>query len=263
MTVEFDEYAGLPGTLPSTGPRGDYTVSPAAGNTAAGETHLFTLANSVGTRFVTGSDNGLGIGFATFTNFQYNLGYYGYFDPGQIRFQITGTTSGAGSFFSGAGGDGKLTVTYTSSSVLESALSPVAGTDGAGDAYAAGYTGDVSVFQPGSSPLVVEGWHNLSMANGWALQGFARYKQVGYKLMLVEVQMNDNSATSGTFAVMPSGYAASQSQFPALTEFANSAGVSGSAWIVQIGTGAGASLTILNWAKKSHQFVGNFFISLD
>jgi uncharacterized protein YjbI with pentapeptide repeats len=169
MTIAFDEYAGLPGSVPSTGPRGNYFVSPASATTAEGATNNFSLPASVGQRFVTGSDNGMGIGYTTYTNHPYNLGYYGYFDGSQTRLTITGTGGSAGSFSAGNGADGQVKITYISSTTLGAAVAPVSGTDSSSNAYAAGFTGHVAAFQPGSSPTAVETWHTLSISlTGWA-----------------------------------------------------------------------------------------------
>jgi hypothetical protein len=51
--------------------------------------------------------------------------------------------------------------------VLIGAASPVAGTDSAGNAYAAGFTGQITAFQPGSAPSVVESWHPVFLDGGW------------------------------------------------------------------------------------------------
>jgi hypothetical protein len=263
MTVIFDEYAGLPGTVPSTYPAGDYSDSVAQLTIAEGATKVFSLAASVGQRFVTGSTNGLGIGEPIAGTYPYNLNYYGYFSGGSsIILTLTGT-KGSGGETAGNGADGQVKITYTSGSALIAALAPVAGTDVNGNAYAAGYTGPVNVFDPNQSPTAVEEWHSATLINGWTKQGFARYKLIGYNLMLLQLQINDSAATSGTFMNMPTGYAATQGQFPEITEFTNAAGTPGNAWIVQVNTGAAGALAILEWAKKSHQFVGNLIISLD
>jgi hypothetical protein len=138
MTIQFDEYSGLPGSVPGTGPRSAKGISPASVHTGEGEEHNYSLAPSIGQRFVTGSNNGLGIGFLTQPNFPYNLAYYGYFDPGQIRMTITGNNGTAGSFNAGNGADGQVKITYTTGQALVAAISPAAGTDIHGNSYVAG-----------------------------------------------------------------------------------------------------------------------------
>lgn len=259
MSIEFDYGSGLPSSVPGSWPGG--MTQTATGTIAEGSTHTYDLGATVGQSFVTGSSNGLGLGANVPTNNAYNLNYYGYFSN-SITMQITGTI-GSGSETAGNGADGQVKITYTSGRQLVAALAPAAGSDASLNAYAAGYTGPANVFDPNASPKAVEGWHSATLINGWTKQGYARYKLIGYNLMLIQLQINDTSATSGTFMNMPTGYTATQSQFPELTEFTNSSGVPGNAWIVQVNTGAGGGLNILDWTKKSHQFVGQLLIALD
>lgn len=79
------------------------------------------------------------------------------------------TSSGPGALTSGAGGDARITVTFnTASSVLVGALSPQAGTDANGNAFGAGYTGQVNAFHPGSAPTVAETWQQVFLDGGWS-----------------------------------------------------------------------------------------------
>jgi hypothetical protein len=177
--------------------------------------------------------------------------------------KITGTIGSGTSTFAGDSGAGQIVIVYSSASILEFALAPNAGTDPNGNAYGAGYTGPVGVFNP-VTPTTVEGWHNATLLNGWTNQGFSRYKLIGYNLMLLEVQINDSSATAGTFMNMPTGYTASQGQFATIGIFNNVGGApKESVAIVQINIGANGALTVLSWAKQSLQYMGNIFISLD
>lgn len=264
MTWTLDEYAGLPGSVPSSYPSGDYQSTDASGTIAEGDTHVYSLPASIANRFANGASNGLGLGATLAATKPYNLNYYGFFDPSQTRFKITGQKSVAGSTTSGTGSDGKVSFQYTTAQVMVFALSPVAGTDGGGNAFAAGYTGPVNAFHPGSNPAVVESWQSLSLSNGWVKQNGsspARYKLLPGNLVMVEVQLNDGSATSGLFATLPAGYQPTVGQFCNLNQFVATTGSSAGDWIVQVDTGGG--LTILSWAKKSAQFVGNFIYSLD
>ena len=150
MTIELDEFQGLPGSSPSSMPTGDYRSADAALNIAEGATTVFNISTSIAQRFVTGSSNGLGMGFNLAADHPYNLGYYGYFDPSQTRFKITGTTGGAGIETAGNGADGQVVIVYASASVLEFALSPTSGSDPNTNAYAAGYTGPSQAIYTGS-----------------------------------------------------------------------------------------------------------------
>lgn len=69
--------------------------------------------------------------------------------------------SGTAPAQAGAGGDGMVRITYSVSGVLQSALQSAAGTDPAGNAFGAGYTGPVQAVQPQSNPSVVETWHAM------------------------------------------------------------------------------------------------------
>lgn len=270
MTVEFDEGSNATdyatnGSAPSTW-KGNQNFL-ATGTIAEGATHTYSLGAGPASDLAAQRTNMLGLGAFVAANHPYNLNYYGYFTGGHgtaLEIILTGTIGSGTSTTSGKGSDGSVVITTASASTLGFALAPNAGTDANSNAFGAGYTGPVNVFDPNASPTAVEGWHNASLINGWANQGFSRYKLIGYKLMLLEIQINDASATSGTFMTMPTGYVASQSQFLVGAIFQNVAGVpTQNAFIAQVGTGAGANISVLTWAKQSKQFVGNFFISLD
>lgn len=79
------------------------------------------------------------------------------------------TTGGIGTLTSGPGGDAEITITFnTASEILVGALSPQAGTDQFGNAFAAGYTGLVTAFHPGSAPSVAETWQQVFLDGGWS-----------------------------------------------------------------------------------------------
>jgi len=139
MTIEFDRYSGLPGSVPSTYPSGDFDANVVTGTIAEGDTHTYDLGGTVGQGFVTGSTNGLGLGAQVASNHPYNLNYYGYFSSA-ITLEITGTI-GSGSENAGDGADGKVQITYTSGQTLVASIAPAAGTDQFGNAYPAGIRG--------------------------------------------------------------------------------------------------------------------------
>lgn len=125
------------------------------------------ISAGLATAFQTGSARGIAIGPGSGA---FNLNYYGYFygtpnNPGvSPTLNLVGTT-GTGSNQSGSGSDGKIRITYTSSTVLLAAISPVAGTDANGNAYGAGFTGQIQAFHPGSSPTTVEVWQLMGAFN--------------------------------------------------------------------------------------------------
>ena len=80
----------------------------------------------------------------------------------------------------GAGADGQVKITYTTPGPLTVALQPAAGTEPAGNAFAQGYTGPVTAFQPGASPSVAETWHAITTDAGWS--SVAGYSIPQYRL---------------------------------------------------------------------------------
>jgi hypothetical protein len=94
----------------------------------------------------------------------YNLNNYGQAygaggDNGQNPLITVTWHTGTAPVRAGDGRDGQVTITYTISGILQSALQPSAGADAGGNAFAAGYTGPVTAIQPASSPSAVETWH--------------------------------------------------------------------------------------------------------
>ena len=208
MIIELDEFQGLPGSAPGSMPTSDFRSADASLNIAEGATTVFNVSTSIASRFTGGASNGLGMGFQVAANHPYNLSYYGYFDPSQTRFKITGTSGGTGLTNSGTGSDGSVVITTSSSSTLEFALAPQSGSDSSSNAYAAGYTGPLSAFQPGSSPTVVEGWHAITLVNGWqnGSDNSPQYIYRGNNVVEVIGSINGVHATATGFFVMPPGY---------------------------------------------------------
>jgi len=137
-----------------------------------GEGKSFQLGSAVAALFIANDINFLAIGGFVAADVPYDLTYYGYFTGGHglaphPTLTISGTKTVSGSETSGSGANGKITITYATSSVLEFALAPVAGSDSSSNAYGVGYTGPVAAFTPGSSPTTVETWHNITLDTGW------------------------------------------------------------------------------------------------
>lgn len=118
-----------------------------------------------------------------------------------------------GSTTSGTGGDGRIVITYQTASALIGAISPVTGTDSAGNAYGAGYTGQVQAFTPGSAPATAEVWHSLTplLTNAWTVRGggyYAQYRMSADNMIeivgeLVHAAIN---GTSQFATALPSAY---------------------------------------------------------
>ncbi len=127
-----------------------------------------------------------------------DLWNYGYFQGGAgqggPRLSINGHMGTTGIQYAGNGSNGKAIITYQTSQTLIGVISPVAGTDANGNAYAVGYTGPVQAITPGSSPATVETWHTLTVpttgTNCTAVSGTARYKLMAeHNAVWIDVQL--------------------------------------------------------------------------
>jgi hypothetical protein len=130
----------------------------------------------------------------------YDLSYYGYFDAtgsgsNAVQLTIIGT-KGSGFETAGAGQDGQVKITYTSSTTIVFALSPVAGTDAAGNAWGVGYTGPTQNFQPGASPAVAEVWHDVGTIGSTFGTGFSEVGNAGEPLQFM-LDSNGNVHING------------------------------------------------------------------
>lgn len=101
-----------------------------------------------------------------------------------------------------------VTISITANPVygLIAAMAPVAGADLVGNAYASGFTGQITAFVPGTNPTVVETWHNLTPPAGWT--GTLRYKILAEtNFGIVDINLTGTTAT-GTVAlgVLPAAY---------------------------------------------------------
>jgi hypothetical protein len=137
---------------------------------------------------------------------------------------IRGHTSGSVAL-AGTGADGQVQITYTLPTTVVSAVQPFALTDDAGNAVAAGYTGQVSAFQPASSPTVVETWHSLSPVNSWT--STLKYKyQSDNTVYVLGTASSPSSITSSTCGVLPAGYRpATNTDYPVTTHTGTMSGV--------------------------------------
>ncbi len=96
---------------------------------------------------------------------------------------VTGHTSAAQAR-GGNGADGQVAITYTvPTTQLAAALQPAAGTDLAGNQFAAGYTGPTTAIDPASgitTPVIPETWHTVALDPGWTLN--QNYAVPSYRL---------------------------------------------------------------------------------
>jgi hypothetical protein len=145
----------------------------------------------------------------------FNLSYYGSMygaggDNNQNPLITVNWHTGSKPVTAGSGADGKIAISYQVSGVLQAALQSAAGVDdpSTNNAFAQGYTGNVSQFVPGSSPAVVEGWHTLG-PNPSGMAGAIRYKLLAEtNCMLLDVTINWTSTAGGTYTWpnFPAGY---------------------------------------------------------
>jgi hypothetical protein len=154
----------------------------------------------------------------------YNYAYFtGGAGAGGPRLTVDGHIGTTGNFTSGGGSNGKVIVSYQSTNVLVGALSPVAGTDAGGNAFAIGYTGPAQAIHPGSNPATVEGWQGMTggYTNSWSDTGggnnVGRYKRLTEKNMVrVEGTISHASVTgTSAFFTLPVGYRPATAQIAA------------------------------------------------
>src|SRR6201999_4434337 len=118
----------------------------------------------------------IAIGVDVAANYAGVQDWQGYFSASSVSLTVQATPSTSAKDGS-AGGTGKIAITYTSGQTLIGAISPVAGTDSLTNAFGAGFTGNITAIQPGSSPTAVETWHNFPTISGaGTFTGTARYK---------------------------------------------------------------------------------------
>jgi hypothetical protein len=153
----------------------------------------------------------------------YNYGYmYGAGgDNNQNPLITIKATKGGSPVFAGNGADGQIQITYSSTQVMEFALSPTAGTDSAGNAFGAGYTGPVQNFHPGSNPTTVETWQSLTLPSG--LTGLFRVKKVAESnYVMVDCQVTWTTTTATTFNLPALPYSVNTNQSRIYTMKGNS-----------------------------------------
>lgn len=181
--------------------------------TAEGQTKNYAMPKSYATALVAGTAKSLVMGPGPGS---FNLNYYGYFYGAQgasgnnPQLTITGHV-GAGSNAGGLGVDGQVTIVYTSGTVLGAAVAPVAGTDPNGNAYAAGFTGQIQAFHPASSPTVVETWQATPALNVNFSKGSPApfYKlNADNTVSLTGIVNVVSGTTSGVVFTLPTGYQA-------------------------------------------------------
>jgi hypothetical protein len=128
----------------------------------------------LGTALQNGSAKCLTLGPGTPNMNLWNYGYFGGAGSATPPVIQVNWHTGTQPVKAGNGANGQVQVTYTNAQSLVGALSPIAGTDAAGNAFAIGYTGPAQAIHPGSSPATVETWQVVTNPSGWS--GILRYK---------------------------------------------------------------------------------------
>jgi hypothetical protein len=227
------------------------------------KTFQFFTNTAAPTDFPSGAAIGIAIGPGPAA---FDLSYYGYFDgtgsgSNAVQLTIKGTTAGSGFQTAGAGQDGQVKITYSISNSIVFALSPVSGTDASGNDYAAGYTGPVSAFQPGSSPANVETWHTITMDTGWTTQ--SGYSPCSYRYLSTnDVELKGSASFSFTSSAgkalnssnpLPAGYQ------PAFIHDPRSGDPVGSRCHISVGTGG----VITCFPPSGATFPNTYFAEID
>lgn len=157
-----------------------------------------------GTAFQNGTARSLMLGPSAATSGgATDLWNYGYFTGGAnaVTMTINYTPSGSSTEVAGTGGAGQIKITYQTAISLESAISPQAGSDSSSNAYAAGFTGPVQNFHPGSSPTTVEAWQNITPPTGWS--GTLRYKLMAeFNFVFWDMALTHTALTAKTNVVL-------------------------------------------------------------
>ena len=92
---------------------------------------------------------------------------------------------------------------------LVASVTAVAGADTQGNTFPVGMMGQILAIQPGSSPVLPEGWHSVTMQNGWAAQSgsYARYRLAAHNRVYLEIRAVAGTLTGGTvIGTVPPGW---------------------------------------------------------
>jgi hypothetical protein len=179
MTVQlgYDSLTALPASY-----TGGSLTAVQAFTVPQAASHAQQVSDGLGPPLKSGACTALVLGLAP----AYDLTYYGSFagagQPGAPVLTVVGHT-GAAPIIAGDGADGEVRITYSTQGPAVGAIQPSVTTDAAGNALAAGFTGQASAIQPGSSPAVVETWHTASLANSWT--GTLSYKLLPHDSVMI------------------------------------------------------------------------------
>lgn len=199
-----------------------------------------------------------------------DLWNYGYFQGGAgaggPRLTIKGHKGTGGIQYAGNGSAGKAIVSYQTSNILVAALSPQAGTDSGGNAYAAGYTGNTVAIHPGSSPATVEVPQTASYQNSWTHA--ATGTDLEYMLMSDGTVMLSGRLTNAgvpanpsVICTLPSGYQPTR-QVPIYAIEHGATPFTGIAHTVLVGTNGNVSIYGAFAAGNTLEINGRFSLSM-
>lgn len=157
------------------------------------------------------------------------------------------TTSG--SHVSGAGGAGRIVVSYTTVSALVGAISPVAGSDAAGNSWAAGWNGVSQALTPGASPETPEVWHSITslLTNGWSIRTggyFGQYRMSADNMIEIVGEFSHAAIAGGGTSVLTTALPAAY--FPAANQDATGYATAGANGAASVFLNTSGVLTFFN-----------------
>lgn len=129
--------------------------------------------------------------------------------------EVTYIASSSAALTAGKGGDGYIVINFISPQGTPiSTVLPAGTTDTSGNALGTGFTADATsynVWQPGSSPRLLEVWHNANITlSGWANQGstaqILRYKLMPGNMVWITGIINSSGGSNGVLFTLPVGW---------------------------------------------------------
>ena len=126
--------------------------------------------------------------------------------------EIYYTAAGASLVSAGNGSDGYIVIRYINPQGTPVAtVLPQTTTDASGNTHGPGFTAtpaNYNVWQPGSSPLIVEVPHTFSPVNGWVVANSvtACYELCPGNLLYLNFSVNGNAATNSNVTTLPGGW---------------------------------------------------------
>lgn len=141
---------------------------------------------------------------------------------------------------------------------LIAAMANSAGKDAGGNAYAAGFTGQIVAFHPGASPTTVEAWQNVTPPSGWS--GTLRYKLLAEsKFAAIDFDLTHSGASSPVSLMTVAGaYAPAADHYrPMFTSD------SGTDEVADVHIATSGAVTAENWSGSATRIGATIVYPLD